>query len=158
MELENFQPSVAKNASAAAEGLCTWVQAMTYYHEASKIVKPKLEALTIAENQMKAANEALRTAENRLYACQERLNELQGLFDVQMAEKKRIEDGAMALSQKMNQASQLINGLAGERARWMEDSKKSNELKNCLVGNCALASAFVSYCGPFNQEFRQHLI
>lgn len=47
---------VAKNASAAAEGLCTWVRAMKFYHEASKIVKPKLEALAIAEGQMDAAN------------------------------------------------------------------------------------------------------
>lgn len=47
---------VAKNASAAAEGLCTWVQAMKFYHEASKIVKPKLEALAVAEGQMDAAN------------------------------------------------------------------------------------------------------
>lgn len=49
-------PQVAKNASAAAEGLCTWVRAMKFYHEASKIVKPKLEALAIAEGQMDAAN------------------------------------------------------------------------------------------------------
>ncbi len=90
MELENFQPSVAKNASAAAEGLCIWVPTMTHYHEASKIVKPKLEALTIAEDQMKAANEALHAAEDRLRACQERLTELQALFEAQMAEKKRI--------------------------------------------------------------------
>ena len=47
---------VAKNASAAAEGLCTWVRAMKFYHEASKIVKPKLEALAVAEGQMDAAN------------------------------------------------------------------------------------------------------
>lgn len=29
---------------------------MKFYHEASKIVKPKLEALAIAEGQMDAAN------------------------------------------------------------------------------------------------------
>jgi dynein heavy chain, axonemal len=96
---------VAKNASAAAEGLCTWVQAMKYYHEASKIVKPKLEALAIAEAQMEAANKALNAAESRLQACQERLNELQAMFDNQMAEKKRIEDGALSLQRKMNQVS-----------------------------------------------------
>ena len=30
------------------------------------------------------------------------------MFDNQMAEKRRIEDGAMMLQRKMNQASQLI--------------------------------------------------
>lgn len=46
---------------------------------------------------------ALNAAELRLQACKERLNELQSMFDNQMAEKKRIEDGAMALQRKMNQ-------------------------------------------------------
>lgn len=39
----------------------------------------------------------------RLQACTGRLQELQSMFDNQMAEKKRIEDGAMALQRKMNQ-------------------------------------------------------
>ena len=36
IELEGFTSAVAKNASKAAEGLCTWVRAMKFYHEASK--------------------------------------------------------------------------------------------------------------------------
>ncbi|CAM9240120.1 unnamed protein product [Discosporangium mesarthrocarpum] len=36
LELDGFNPAVARNASKAAEGLCTWCRAMTYYHEASK--------------------------------------------------------------------------------------------------------------------------
>lgn len=146
---------------------------MKFYHEASKIVKPKLEALAIAEGQMDAANKvkhtvwrtlatvqntrnfvlrsmsprlflwlsscplvqsvffsrgglvlshhlfligllhlpssflpcpkALNAAEMRLQACTGRLQELQSMFDNQMMEKKRIEDGAMSLQRKMNQ-------------------------------------------------------
>eukprot|EP01031_Cornospumella_fuschlensis_P002643 gene2643-3303_t len=121
IDLEGFTSAVAKNASKAAEGLCTWVRAMKFYHEASKIVKPKLEALSIAESNLEAANKALAAAEARLEACQARLNELQAMFDTQMAEKRRIEDGAMALQRKMVMASQLIGGLAGERIRWTED-------------------------------------
>ncbi|RYG68203.1 hypothetical protein EON64_05715 [archaeon] len=158
IDLEGFTSAVAKNASKAAEGLCTWVRAMKFYHEASKIVKPKLEALSIAESNLEAANKALAAAEARLEACQARLNELQAMFDTQMAEKRRIEDGAMALQRKMVMASQLIGGLAGERIRWTEDSNNFSDLKRRLVGDCASACAFVSYCGPFNQEFRKYLI
>ena len=39
----------------------------------SKIVKPKLEALAVAEGQMEAANKALAAAEGRLAACNEKL-------------------------------------------------------------------------------------
>jgi dynein heavy chain len=158
IDLENFTPAAAKNASKAAEGLCTWVRAMKYYHEASKIVKPKLEALSIAEANLAAANKALAAAEMRLAACQKTLDELQAMFDTQMGEKRRIEDGALALQRKMKMASELIGGLAGERIRWTEDSNNFSELKRRLVGDCAAACAFICYTGPFNQEFRKYLI
>ena len=158
IDLEVYTSAVAKNASKAAEGLCTWVRAMKFYHEASKIVKPKLEALSIAEANLEAANKALAAAESRLQACQSRLNELQAMFDAQMGEKRRIEDGAMALQRKMTMASQLIGGLAGERVRWTDDSNNFSEMKRRLVGDCAASCAFVCYCGPFNQEFRKYLV
>eukprot|EP00985_Skeletonema_marinoi_P019833 scaffold11509_cov105-Skeletonema_marinoi.AAC.1 len=158
VDVEQFNPAVAKNASTAAEGLCTYVRAMKYYHEASKIVKPKLEALALAEGQMEAANKALAVAEGRLAACNEKLNELQRQFDEQMGKKRTIEEGAMALQKKMNQASALINGLAGERARWTEDAANFSDQKRRLVGDCAIGCAFMSYCGPFNQKFRDYMI
>ena len=158
IDLECFTSAVAKNASKAVEGLCTWVRAMKFYHEASKIVKPKLEALSIAEANLEAANKALAAAETRLEACQARLNELQAMFDAQMAEKRRIEDGAMALQRKSIMASQLIGGLEGERSRWTDDSNNFSDLKKRLVGDCAASCAFVCYCGPFNQEFRRYLV
>jgi dynein heavy chain len=158
LELEGFTPPVAKSASAAAEGLCTWVIAMKSYHEASKIVKPKLEALGIAEAQLEAANKALAAAESRLKACKDKLADLQAVFEAQMTEKKRIEDGAMALARKMQQASDLIGGLSGERIRWTEDSNNFAHVKERLVGDCAIACGFVSYCGAFNQDFRRYLI
>jgi len=39
---EIYNGAVAKKSSAALEGLCTWCAAMSDYHKASKIVKPKL--------------------------------------------------------------------------------------------------------------------
>merc|ERR1711968_99062 len=158
IELEDFTPAVAKGASVAAEGLCTWVRAMKYYHEASKIVKPKLEALAIAQNQLDAANAALAEAQGRLKKCEATLADLQKVFEAQMAEKRRIEEGAQALARKMNQAAELIGGLSGEQKRWTEDSNNFSHLKTRLVGDCAVACAFISYCGPFNQDFRRYLV
>jgi len=85
---------------------------MKFYHEASKVVKPKMEALAIAGVQMKAANNALAAAETRISACNEKLAELQTLFNNQMSRKRSIEEGAIAPQNKMNQASALINGLS----------------------------------------------
>jgi dynein heavy chain len=158
LALEHYNADIAKGASAAARGLCIWSRAMSDYYFASKIVKPKLEALAIAQAQMDAANAALAEAEARLAKVNATLAELQAMFDKQMAEKKKIEDGAMTLQRKSKQAGDLIGGLAGERIRWTEDAKNFKATKLRLVGDCAVACAFVSYCGPFNQDFRQYLI
>jgi dynein heavy chain len=44
---EIYNGAVAKKSSSALEGLCTWTAAMSDYHKASKIVKPKLILLNI---------------------------------------------------------------------------------------------------------------
>lgn len=132
--------------------------AMKFYFEASRIVKPKLEALTIAEGELAVANKALAEAQKEMKACQDTLDELQAMFEEKMASKSAIEEGARALQRKMDKAVALISGLAGEKARWSESVKTFGEVKQRLVGDCAVACAFTSYLGPFNQTYRKILI
>ncbi len=54
-------------------------------------------------------------------------------------------------------ASALISALAGEEVRWTEQSKQFDLQIQRLTGDCAMASSFVSYLGPFNKEFRDLL-
>jgi dynein heavy chain len=158
IELEGFNAPSAKNASKAAEGLCVWCRAMADYHEASKIVKPKLEALRMAEAKLQDAQHELFKAESRLKACQEVLAGLQNDFDKQLLAKKMIEQNAANTRKRMEQATSLISGLSGERQRWTSDRDEFANIKQRLVGDVALACAFVAYCGPFNQDFREYLI
>lgn len=153
-----FKPKVAKTGAAASEGMCTWAIAMGDYFYASRFVKPKLEALTLAEASLVVAKKALSDAEAREQQVLDMLAQLKATFDAQISEKIRLEDNAAMLQRKLDQASALINGLAGERMRWGEDSKMFAETKRRLLGDCAVACAFLSYCGPFNQQYRQYLL
>lgn len=74
-----------------------------------------------------------------------------------MEKKAKLEGEAMRTKKKINTAKTLINSLAGEKERWQKDQQEINEVKRRLVGNCSLATSFISYCGPFNSEFRHIL-
>merc|ERR1719335_1748242 len=157
LNLEQFNPGVAKKASGAAEGLCKWVGAMRMYHEAAKIVKPKLDYLKEQEAKLKIAMTQLGEAEAEMAKAQAILDGLNVQFNDAMANKQALEDKANLTKRKMDQANKLINGLAGEKIRWTEDSNNFATRRKKLVGDCALSCGFVTYCGPFNSEFRDKL-
>ena len=130
---------------------------MSDYHKQSKIVKPKLRLL-----QQRTAQ--LEEAEAKLAAAQEELNIVNALkaslnkkFQAQMAAKNELQEKAQKTKRKMDQANKLINSLADNKVRWIKNSNEFKATKNKLVGNVAKSCAFVSYCGPFNSEFRSLL-
>ena len=78
---EIFTGAVAKKSSSALEGMCVWAAAMSDYHKQSKIVKPKLEALRLAEARLQDAQRELDKAEQKLQVCQDVLDKLKDDFE-----------------------------------------------------------------------------
>lgn len=55
----DFDPSIVKNASAACEGMCSWVRAMDVYDRVAKVVAPKKLKLAEAESELAMQMEKL---------------------------------------------------------------------------------------------------
>ncbi|KAJ9508838.1 hypothetical protein QJQ45_028152, partial [Haematococcus lacustris] len=154
----DFNYDSARKASGNVAGLCQWAEAMCTYHEVAKVVEPKIAKLREAESELKVATKEKNAAEDRMAKVQAKLDEMQAQFDAAMALKQALEDDAAATQKKMDSATALINALAGEEARWTAQSKEFDTQIQRLTGDCALASGFVSYLGPFNKEFRELLM
>jgi len=149
--------ALARKANVAAEGLCKFVGAMVMYHNASKIVKPKINHLKRQEAKLARAKQELAAAEAELNKVNQEAAELGEQLQQAINMKTLHEANAQAMKRRMEAANRLLNGLSAENTRWTEDAKNFATRRLRLVGDVALACAFVTYCGPFNSEFRDKL-
>lgn len=65
---------------------------------------------------------------------------------------------AQMMELKLNAANKLIAGLSNEKRRWTSDTIKLKEMTVQLIGDCLVASSFLSYVGPFDFSFRKKMI
>ncbi|KAK1173586.1 dynein heavy chain 5, axonemal isoform X1 [Acipenser oxyrinchus oxyrinchus] len=158
LDMEDYNLETAKKVCGNVAGLCSWTQAMACFFDINKEVLPLKANLALQEARLIVAQTELNNAQQQLDEKQRELDEVQAMYDTAMREKQTLLDDAEACRRKMNNATALIEGLGGEKIRWTESSKHFQNQINRLVGDVLLATGFLSYSGPFNQEYRNLLL
>nr|XP_055054184.1 LOW QUALITY PROTEIN: dynein axonemal heavy chain 2 [Misgurnus anguillicaudatus] len=154
----DFQPEIIGRVSLAAKSLCMWVRAMEVYGRIYRVVEPKRARLHTATTQLAEKQAALAEAQGKLREVGEKLDHLKGQYDEKLAQKEELRRKSEDMELKLDRAGKLVSGLAGERVRW-EDTVAGLEMNmSCLVGDCLLAAAFLSYMGPFLSNYRDELV
>ncbi|XP_025155775.1 dynein heavy chain 8, axonemal [Harpegnathos saltator] len=144
----------AKQACGNVAGLIQWTISMVTFYGINKDVLPLKANLLVQENKYEKANRNLLEAEDLLKEKDDELKLVQIEFDAVLQERQIIVDQAAACQAKMNIASAMIEGLSEEKIRWTEQVAMFKSEIDRLVGDMLVLTAFLSYCGPFNQEFR----
>ena len=158
LDMEDYNLETAKKVCGNVAGLLSWTKAMAFFYGINKEVLPLKANLAVQEVRLKSAMADLQSAQAQLDEKQRELDEVQALYEAAMKEKQALLDDAERCRRRMQAASALIGGLGGEKDRWTQQSKEFEEQISQLVGDVLLATGFLSYSGPFNQEFRTHLM
>ena len=157
-DMEDFNFETAKKVCGDVAGLCNWTLAMATFFGINKEVLPLKANLVVQEAKLKDAEQKLNVAQGQLDEKQRELDAVMAIYNAAMAKKQALIDDAEGCRKKMNNAMLLIDGLAGEKVRWTESSKMFESQVHRLVGDVLLCTGFLSYVGPFNQEFRSLLL
>lgn len=148
---EDFNPEDIAKKSGAAGGLCDWIINITAYYDVVVSVEPLRNAVREGNEKLAAAN----AKKAEVDALVEKLNsELQVLLDSFNAAMKEKNDAIAAAEKcelKMSLATRLVSALGSEQDRWAQSIIDIGELMKVIIGDVLLASAFVSYVGPFNK-------
>ena len=158
LKMEDYSMDVAKRVCSDVAGLLCWTKAMSAFYSVNKEVLPLKINLAFQEARRDKADKELQKTERALSRKERELKKVQKMYHNAILEKQQIAKQADSCRKKMSAASTLINGLGGERIRWTQQSKNFKEQLQKLIGDSVLACAFLSYSGPFNQEFRNKLM
>ncbi|XP_077326811.1 dynein axonemal heavy chain 2 [Lithobates pipiens] len=156
--LPDFQPDIVGRVSLAARSLCMWVRAMEMYGRIFRVVEPKRARMNAAMAQLAEKQASLAEAQNKLKEVGERLEQLKMQYEEKVAQKEALRAEAELMEVKLQRAGTLVTGLAGEKSRWEETVKGLDQDLGFLVGDCLLASAFLSYMGPFLSNYRDEIL
>lgn len=86
------------------------------------------------------------------------LSKLNAEFKEANDKKAAAVNEANRCARRLDLAQRLVSALGSEKARWANSIVELDANLEVIVGDVLLASAFVSYAGPFNKKFRNMMI
>ena len=154
----DFSPEAISKVSSAAGALCIWCHAMHTYATVAKEVAPKRARLKAAQSGLAVKQKALKEAVDALAIVQAKVDDLNTQYTKSITERDELKAESELLENNLAQAEKLINGLAGEFVRWQASVGGFEKSIADLVGDCLIASGFLSYAGPFDTLYRDELM
>ena len=160
VEGDEAREAKAKDMDKASKGVGTlyqWLWYMNVFYKSAKTVEPLQKNVDIKTAELKEAEE-------KLSVVQEEVAKLKADLAVVMAEKEKAEgelneavENETNCKNKLSLAKRFTNALGSSSERWTINIQEYNAQLDVIIGDILIASAFVSYCGPFPKKYREKI-
>lgn len=147
-----------KKASAVALSLGKWAKATIDYSKIAEKVAPlraKVATLTAALNEQSAK---LKAKEDELAEEEAKVRTLEEAYQKAKDDMDALEQGIETCKARLVRAEKLTSGLKNEHERWKESVANLDDRITRLSGDVFIATAAISYYGPFTGTFRDRLV
>lgn len=158
LDNEDFVTEKVKTAAECCGNLCDWVKNIDCFYHIFMNVEPKKLAAEQAAKDLEEANTKKAAMEQMVSELTAALNELEAKFKEVMDDKAKAEAEAERCASKLDLAQRLVNALGSESSRWAQAIVDAEEALTLIIGDVLMASAFVSYVGPFAKKYRDQII
>lgn len=156
--MPHFNTEAMSAKSGAAKGVCDWVVNIVKYYDVIQVIEPKRKLLKDSIEQLDEANRKLEEVEKVVKGLNDKLAVLTSEFNKAIDSKNSALAEADRCARRLNSAQRLVSALGSENERWGKSIKDLDISINLLPGDVLIASAFVSYAGPFSKKFRDVMI
>uniref|UniRef100_G3T979 Dynein axonemal heavy chain 5 n=1 Tax=Loxodonta africana TaxID=9785 RepID=G3T979_LOXAF len=162
-EMADYNIETAKRVCGNVAGLCSWTKAMASFFSINKEVLPLKANLVVQENRHVLAMQDLQKAQAELDDKQAELDVVQAEYEQAMIEKQDLVSSDRRCQHSLNLSQTIKSGLFIPTIleAWIIATmimKCFSDILFSILGDVLLATAFLSYSGPFNQEFRNLLL
>ena len=151
-------PQKMRNKSQAAGSILEFMSCMVQYYDAMTLMIPKRKALVKANQDLINANQRLGIVKAEVAQLEADLAVMVKEFDEATEAKNKAIAEADFYAKKLHLAQRLVKALGSEKSRWSESITMIKDKLDVIVGDVLLASAFISYTGPFTKKFRKEIM
>ena len=158
--LKNPEWDIKKITKAfkAAGALAEWLESQLSYADILSKVDPlRKEIQSLQEEAVVLENEKTQNETN--------LNELQGTIEnykkeytVLITNVQHIKQEMQKVNNKVEKSKKLLENLSSEKNRWTDSSNGFTDQLASMTGDVIICSAFLTYCGFFDQLYRNLLL
>lgn len=144
----------ASRVSPAVGAMYEWMFCVYRFYDSAKTVEPKQKKVT--EKKAELAD-AVEKCDKIVAQVKELKDKLEEVMEIKRKAESELASAAaeeQACKDKLDLAKRFINALGSSSQRWESNIKEFDEKLSLIIGDILIASAFVSYCGPFPKKYR----